>query len=149
MEFDAIEALQSKNASWRLLRAVNAPLILAFLGEFFVEGNRGACPASEITAALDDALYVLNSLGPDEGDLRFPKAPAAYLEDCAAADAAGSMPPWPTRGCPPSATRRGWPSWRRRRSLCVRNLTTAKTPQTPSTSIRSGRKCDWKRPLQL
>ena len=40
----------------RLLRAGNATLILSFLGEFFVEGNRGACSASEVAAALDNHL---------------------------------------------------------------------------------------------
>jgi len=56
MEYDAIDALRHHHAAWRLLRAGNATLILSFLGEFFVEGNRGACSASEVAAALDNHL---------------------------------------------------------------------------------------------
>ena len=69
--------------------AGNATLILSFLGVFFVEGNRGACPASEVAAALDDHLHALNAEIPTEnGEARFPKDPRAYLEDWAATDAA-------------------------------------------------------------
>ena len=61
MEYEAIDALRERHAAWRLLRAGNASLILSFLGDFFVDGNRGACPASELAAALDDHLYALNA----------------------------------------------------------------------------------------
>lgn len=75
VEYAAIEALRERHPAWRLLRASNATLILAFLGEFFVEGNRGACPASEVAAALDDHLYALNTDIPaDDGHEGFPKA---------------------------------------------------------------------------
>ncbi|KAA8946893.1 DUF3375 family protein, partial [Mycobacterium sp.] len=41
MEYPAIQALRERHPAWRLLRAANATLILSFLGEFFVEVNRG------------------------------------------------------------------------------------------------------------
>ncbi|ORW10108.1 DUF3375 domain-containing protein [Mycobacterium kyorinense] len=89
MEYEAIDALRERHPAWRLLRAGNATLILSFLGKFFVEGNRGACSASEVAAALDDHLYALNDEEPSEnGQARFPKSPRAYLEDWAATDAA-------------------------------------------------------------
>ena len=53
--------LRERHAAWRLLRAGNATLILSFLGDFFVEANRGASSASEVAAALDDQLYALNA----------------------------------------------------------------------------------------
>ncbi|MPZ96436.1 MAG: DUF3375 family protein [Propionibacteriales bacterium] len=82
MDYDAIEALRERHPAWRLLRAGNASLILAFLGRFFVEGNRGATAAAEVAAALDDDLYALNAaLASDPEEPRFPKAPRAYLED--------------------------------------------------------------------
>lgn len=85
MEYDAIEALRDKHAAWRLLRAGNASLVLSFLGDFFVQGNRGACAASELVAALDEHLYALNTLvGSESGEPRYPKAPRDYLEDWAA-----------------------------------------------------------------
>lgn len=88
MDYDAIDALRVHHPAWRMLRAGNASLILSFLGEFFVEGNRGACAASEVAAALDDHLYLLNSATETEsGEPRYPKAPREYLEDWAAADA--------------------------------------------------------------
>ena len=52
MDYATIAALRDRHPAWRLLRAGNSVLILSFLGGFFVEGNRGACPASELAAAL-------------------------------------------------------------------------------------------------
>jgi hypothetical protein len=82
VDYDAIDALRDRHPAWRLLRAGNTTLILSFLGTFFVDGNRGACSASEVADALDDHLYALNA-----DDARYPKAPRAYLEDWAATDA--------------------------------------------------------------
>lgn len=88
MEYEEIDALRGRHPAWRLLRAGNATLICSFLGGFFVEGNRGACSASEVAAALDDHLYRLNSdISAENGEPRFPKEPRAYLEDWAATDA--------------------------------------------------------------
>ena len=89
MEYATIAALRDRHPAWRLLRAGNATLILSFLGGFFVEGNRGACPASELASALDDHLHALNAEIPAEGgEQRFPKEPRAYLDDWAATEAA-------------------------------------------------------------
>jgi flagellar motility protein MotE (MotC chaperone) len=87
VEYATIDALRERHPAWRLLRAGNSTLILSFLGMFFVEGNRGACPASEVAAALDDHLYALNTEIPTEnGQERFPKDARSYLEDWAATD---------------------------------------------------------------
>lgn len=82
MDYQGITALRENHPAWRLLRAGNAPLILSFLGEFFVEGNRGACAAGAVADALDDLLYALNA-----EEVRYPKEPRGYLEDWAATDA--------------------------------------------------------------
>ncbi|GAB92300.1 DUF3375 domain-containing protein [Gordonia rhizosphera] len=88
MDFDAFGSLWERHPAWRLLRAHNSPLILAFLGNFFVEGNRGATSASDLATALDDLLYDLNIAVPTEdGQARFPKEPRAYLEDWSATEA--------------------------------------------------------------
>ncbi|MEO6204244.1 MAG: DUF3375 domain-containing protein [Mycobacteriales bacterium] len=84
MDYQSIDVLRDRHPAWRLLRAGNATLVLSFLGDFFVEGNRGACSASELAAALDDQLYSLNA---DSGEARFPKDPRAYLEDWASTGA--------------------------------------------------------------
>jgi hypothetical protein len=89
VEYATIDALRERHPAWRLLRAGNSTLILSFLGEFFVEGNRGACSASEVMAALDDHLYALNAeILTENGQERFPKDPRSYLEDWAATDTA-------------------------------------------------------------
>jgi hypothetical protein len=82
VDYEAISALRERHPAWRLLRAGNTTLILSFLGEFFVEGNRGASSASTVADALDDHLYALNA-----EEVRYPKEPRAYLEDWAATDA--------------------------------------------------------------
>lgn len=88
MDYEAIDALRTRHPAWRLLRATNASLILSFLGDFFVENNRGASSASVVAAALDDQLYALNrEAGGDEVEARFPKDPHAYLEDWSATEA--------------------------------------------------------------
>src|SRR5690625_7708551 len=40
------------------------PLVLSFLGEFFIESNHGATAASTLIGALDDHLYVIRSGDP-------------------------------------------------------------------------------------
>ena len=88
MEYAAIDMLRERHPAWRLLRAGNAVLILSFLGAFFVEGNRGASPVSEVADALDDRLYALNAQNTtNEVPARYPKDPRSYLEDWAATDA--------------------------------------------------------------
>lgn len=95
MDFDGIESLRERHPAWRLLRAGNAGLILSFLGDYFVEHNRGSSSASEVADALDEHLYALNTvaaqnlgdLGPSPDGARFPKEPRAYLEDWAATEA--------------------------------------------------------------
>jgi len=85
MDHADVERLRDRHPAWRLLRASNSPLVLAFLGGFFVEGNNGAVAASTLASALDDELYALNA--PDPTTPRYPKSAAEYLEDWAQADA--------------------------------------------------------------
>lgn len=82
MDYIAIETLRERHPAWRLLRAGNASLVLAFLGRWFVEDNRGATPATELVAALDDELYARNADPADEPP--YPKRPQDYLDDWAA-----------------------------------------------------------------
>ncbi len=91
MDYAAIDAVRERHPAWRLLRADNCALILSFLGEFFVENNRGACPANEVAAELDDHLHALNAeistgISTGDGSARFPKDARSYLEDWAATE---------------------------------------------------------------
>jgi hypothetical protein len=85
MEYGDVERLRQRHPAWRLLRAGNAPLVLAFLGRFFVEENNGATSAPALATALDDELYALNATDPVNP--RYPKSATDYLEDWADADA--------------------------------------------------------------
>lgn len=88
MDHEAIESLRERHTAWRLLRASNAPMILSFLGRFFVDDNRGATSASEVADALDDHLYELNAVSSAGDDQRrYPKAPRGYLDDWSSNDA--------------------------------------------------------------
>jgi flagellar motility protein MotE (MotC chaperone) len=79
MELDDIDRLWDRHPAWRLMRARNAPLVLSFLGNYFIENNRGAAPAGHLVSALDDFLYDLHRADPD----RYTADPATYLEDWA------------------------------------------------------------------
>lgn len=85
MEHEAIERLRDRHPAWRLLRAGNAPLVLSFLGRFFVDENHGATSAAVLASALDDELYALNSPAPEQP--RYPRRAVDYLEDWAATEA--------------------------------------------------------------
>ncbi|MGD9606048.1 MAG: DUF3375 domain-containing protein [Leucobacter sp.] len=80
MEIDDISQLRAQHPAWRLLRADSAPLVLSFLGGFFIEENRGATPASRLIDALDDHLYAIRERDPGS----HPREPADYLDDWAA-----------------------------------------------------------------
>src|ERR1700729_1555831 len=76
VSFDEIAWLRANSPAWRLLRADNAPLVLSFLNQVFVEENVRSMPATELAGRLDDELYALNQ-GTPKG---FPKPAKAYLD---------------------------------------------------------------------
>jgi flagellar motility protein MotE (MotC chaperone) len=78
VDIDTIELLRERSPAWRLLRANHAPLVLSFLGAWFVDGNRGPTPASELAAALEDHLHVVNEGRAEEQ--RFSQGATGYLE---------------------------------------------------------------------
>lgn len=82
MDLESIARFRERHPAWKLLRATNAPLILAFLGESFVENNRGAMSASELVSELDDYLYALHQRDPDS----YPASPQSYIEDWASSE---------------------------------------------------------------
>lgn len=80
MDLDDLDRLWERQPAWRLLRARNAPLVLSFLGGVFVAENRGAAPAGQLVALLDDFLYAVHRGEPD----RYTADPAQYLDDWSA-----------------------------------------------------------------
>lgn len=79
MDHADIERLSQRHTAWRLLRAGNAPLVLSFLGRFFVEDNQGSTSATVLADALDDVLFALDQASP--ADPRYLKSAEDYLED--------------------------------------------------------------------
>lgn len=77
MDLDEIDRLWERHPAWRLLRARNAPLILAILGRVFVDENRGAVSAGELVSSLDDFLFAVHRIDPN----RYLADPAVSLED--------------------------------------------------------------------
>src|ERR1700733_288772 len=77
--FDEIAWLRANSPAWRLLRAENAPLVLSFLQQVFVNDNVRSIPAGELASRLDDELFGLNERTPGS----FPKQARAYLDDWA------------------------------------------------------------------
>jgi flagellar motility protein MotE (MotC chaperone) len=83
VDHETVVRLRERHPSWRLLRADNGPLVLAFLGRWFVVDNHGATTATELVSALDDVLFAL--VGPD-GQARYSRSAADYLDDWAATE---------------------------------------------------------------
>ena len=84
MDIDDLDRLWDRHHAGRLMRARNAPLVLSFLGQYFIENNRGATPAAELVSALDDFLYDLHRSDPE----RYTAEPATYLDDWSSAESA-------------------------------------------------------------
>lgn len=80
--FEDLAWLRANSPAWRLLCAANAPLVLSFLDQVFVEENARAVSATELASRLDDTLYVLDQRGHS-----FPKRPKEYLDDWASPEA--------------------------------------------------------------
>ncbi|MDJ1371896.1 DUF3375 domain-containing protein [Gulosibacter molinativorax] len=79
MEIEDLTTLRDQHPAWRLLRAQNAPLVLSFLGEQFVEQNQGAIPMGRLVDALDEHLYKIRQSDPEA----YPRDPENYLDDWA------------------------------------------------------------------
>lgn len=83
MDLDQIDMLWDRHPAWRLLRARNAPLVLSFLGRYFIDENHGASSMSDLVRALDDHLYAIHQVEPG----RYPADPLVYLDDWSAPEA--------------------------------------------------------------
>jgi hypothetical protein len=80
MDHDTLDRLRQSHPAWRILVADHAPLILSFLDLAFIQPNRRAIHAAELTAHLNAYLDQLRETYPD----RYPRSAHDYLEDWAA-----------------------------------------------------------------
>ncbi|WP_206192537.1 DUF3375 domain-containing protein [Scrofimicrobium canadense] len=64
-DVQALAHLRETSPAWKLLRVPNAPLVLGFLGDFFIERHQGATPESTLVGALDEYLYAVHLVDED------------------------------------------------------------------------------------
>ena len=80
MDFETLERLRQSHPAWRLLKADNAALVASFLQRTFLKPNVRSLPESKLELKLEDYLFHLRR---EIGEDKFPRDPAAYLEDWA------------------------------------------------------------------
>ena len=80
MDFQTLTAQRRAHPAWRLLTADNAPMIASFLQRAFVAPNLRTIARQQLASELDDHLYHLHQ---QAGEVLFPKAATAYLDDWA------------------------------------------------------------------
>lgn len=77
-DYAYLDHLKSTNPSVRLLSADSAPLILSFIHQIFIQGDRDSITQGEITSKLSDYLFTINST---YGENTYAQSPKKYLED--------------------------------------------------------------------
>lgn len=80
MDYQQLLIQRRTHPAWRLLAADNAPMIASFLHAAFIVPNVRAVSRAQLASQLDDHLYHLHEVA---GEIVFPKAAAAYLDDWA------------------------------------------------------------------
>jgi len=78
MDHDYLDRLKQTHPTLRLLNADNAPLIIGFLYQVFIQPNQRSMGHSELVSRLDDYLFQLREI---HGDKKYPKSARQYLED--------------------------------------------------------------------
>ncbi|WP_426117426.1 DUF3375 domain-containing protein [Massilia sp. PWRC2] len=81
MDYQQLLIQRRSHPAWRLLAADNAPMIASFLHAAFIAPNMRAVSRAQLASKLDDYLYHLHEVA---GEVLFPKAAGAYLDDWAA-----------------------------------------------------------------
>ncbi len=82
MEHDYLLTLRQKHATWRLLCADNAPLIISFFYRVFIQSNSRSLSQSELIEKLDDTLFHVRQVH----RRKYPKTAKAYLTDWASGE---------------------------------------------------------------
>lgn len=83
LDYETLSSLKKVHPTWRLLVADHAPLIVSFLHRVFLSENVRDISQVELISKLDDALFYLKEV---EGEERFPRSAADYIEEWAQDD---------------------------------------------------------------
>jgi hypothetical protein len=80
IDYQQLLAWRRTHPAWRLLLADHAPMIASFLHQAFVVTNTRGVGRDQLAAQLEDHLFRLHDAA---GEILFPKAATAYLDDWA------------------------------------------------------------------
>jgi hypothetical protein len=80
MDYRTLDTMRRSHPSWRLLAADNAPLVVSFLYQSFIQPNLRTFPQQELVSRLEDYLYHLRE---QLGETVFPNPAIRYLDDWA------------------------------------------------------------------
>ena len=80
LDYSQLQTLRRSHPAWRLLAADNAPMIVAFVRNAFIEPNVRSVSQLALTAQLDDFLHDLRKRAGDAGEDPFPRSATQYLE---------------------------------------------------------------------
>jgi len=83
LDYETLASLKRAHPAWRLLVADHAPLIMSFLHRVFLSENVRDISQVELISKLEDELFYLREV---EGEEKFPRSAAAYIEEWAQDD---------------------------------------------------------------
>lgn len=98
MDHDHVRYLRRSHPAWRLLASPNAPLVVGFLHEAFIETNTRALAEQDLIAALDDYLFRLRD---QNGQSEHQRPAAEYIAEWANEDHGWLRRYYPERGDEP------------------------------------------------
>ncbi|MBM9615019.1 DUF3375 domain-containing protein [Desulfobulbus rhabdoformis] len=83
LDYESLSLIKKAHPAWRLLVADHAPLILSFLHRVFINKNVRDISQVELISKLEDELFYLREI---EGEEKFPRSAADYIEEWAQDD---------------------------------------------------------------
>lgn len=83
LDYETLASLKKSHPAWRLLVADHAPLIVSFLRRVFLTENVRDISQVELISKLEDELFYLREV---EGNEKFPRSAADYIEEWAQDD---------------------------------------------------------------
>jgi hypothetical protein len=99
LDYETLSSMKKVHPAWRLLDAAHAPLILSFLNRVYINDNVRSISRINLIAKLEDELFYLRE---SEGEEKYPRSAAEYLEEWAQDDKGWLRKFYPTGSDEPS-----------------------------------------------